>query len=69
VRVSLVEPGAVSTELAGHNKPEVLQGIWARFGDLDRLQAEDIAEAVSFLVTRPRHMAINEILIRPTEQV
>ncbi|MDX6255400.1 MAG: hypothetical protein QOJ11_1734 [Frankiales bacterium] len=69
VRVSLVEPGAVSTELAGHNKPEILQGIRARFGDLDRLQAEDIAEAVSFLVTRPRHMAINEILIRPTEQV
>jgi NADP-dependent 3-hydroxy acid dehydrogenase YdfG len=69
VRVSVVEPGAVSTELAGHNKPEVVEGMRARFGDLELLQAEDIAEAVSFVVTRPRHMSVNEILIRPTEQV
>ena len=69
VRVSVIEPGAVSTELAGHNKPEIVQGMQARFGDLERLEAEDIAEAVAFVVTRPRHMAINEMLIRPTEQV
>jgi NADP-dependent 3-hydroxy acid dehydrogenase YdfG len=69
VRVSVVEPGAVATELAGHNKPEILSGIRARFGELERLQAEDIAEAVSFVVTRPRHVAINELLVRPTEQV
>jgi NADP-dependent 3-hydroxy acid dehydrogenase YdfG len=69
VRVSVVEPGAVSTELAGHNKPDVLEGIQARFGQLERLEAEDIAEAVSFIVTRPRRMSINEIVIRPTEQV
>jgi NADP-dependent 3-hydroxy acid dehydrogenase YdfG len=69
VRVSMVEPGAVATELAGHNKPEILEGMNARFGDLERLEAQDIAEAVSFIETRPRHMAINEILIRPTEQV
>jgi NADP-dependent 3-hydroxy acid dehydrogenase YdfG len=68
VRVSLVEPGAVATELAGHNRPEVLEGIWARFGELEQLQAADIADAVSFIVTRPRHVAVNEILIRPTEQ-
>jgi NADP-dependent 3-hydroxy acid dehydrogenase YdfG len=69
VRVSLVEPGAVATELAGHNKPEVLEGMRARFGDMERLQAEDIADAVSFIVTRPRHAAVNEVLIRPTEQL
>ncbi|MDX6204112.1 MAG: hypothetical protein QOF39_169 [Frankiales bacterium] len=69
VRVSMVEPGAVATELAGHNRPEVLEGIRARFGELEQLQAEDIADAVSFIVTRPRHVAVNEILIRPTEQV
>lgn len=68
VRVSVIEPGAVSTELASHNRPEVLEGMRARVGTIDRLQAEDIAEAIAFVVTRPRHMAINELLVRPTEQ-
>jgi NADP-dependent 3-hydroxy acid dehydrogenase YdfG len=66
VRVSLVEPGATATELAGHNRPEVLDGLRSQFGQ--RMDAEDIADAVSYIVTRPRHVAINEILIRPTEQ-
>jgi NADP-dependent 3-hydroxy acid dehydrogenase YdfG len=35
---------------------------------MERLNAEDIAQAVLFMVTRPRHVAINEILVRPTEQ-
>jgi NADP-dependent 3-hydroxy acid dehydrogenase YdfG len=68
VRVALVEPGAVSTELAGHNRPEILEQISQRFGSIDRLQAEDIADAIAYIVTRPRHVAINELLIRPTEQ-
>jgi NADP-dependent 3-hydroxy acid dehydrogenase YdfG len=68
VRVSLVEPGAVATELQGHNRPEVREQIEKRFEDMDILQAEDIADAVAYLVTRPRHVAVNEILIRPTEQ-
>jgi NADP-dependent 3-hydroxy acid dehydrogenase YdfG len=68
VRVSLVEPGAVSTELSSHNRPEVLEEIKGRFGDIERLEADDIADAISYIVTRPRHMAINEILVRPTEQ-
>jgi len=68
VRVSLVEPGAVETELAGHNRPEVLAGLRQRFASMDRLQVDDVADAVGYIVTRPRHVAINEILIRPTEQ-
>ena len=68
VRVSLVEPGAVSTELAGHNRPEVLEGLAKRFADMERLTSEDIADAIAYVVTRPRHVAINEILVRPTEQ-
>ena len=68
VRVSLVEPGAVATELASHNRPEVQETISQRFGDIERLEAEDIAEAISFIVTRPRRTAVNEMLIRPTEQ-
>ena len=68
VRVSLVEPGATVTELSGHNRPEVLQGIQKRFDRVERLQAEDIADTIGYIVTRPRHVAINEVLVRPTEQ-
>jgi NADP-dependent 3-hydroxy acid dehydrogenase YdfG len=68
VRVSLVEPGAVITELSSHNRPEVLEEIKGRFGEIERLEADDIADAISYIVTRPRHVAINEILVRPTEQ-
>lgn len=39
-----------------------------RFEDMDVLQAEDIADAIAYAVTRPRHVAVNEILVRPTEQ-
>jgi NADP-dependent 3-hydroxy acid dehydrogenase YdfG len=68
VRVSVVEPGAVSTELSSHNRPEVLEEIKGRFGEIERLEATDIADSISFIVTRPRHVAINEILVRPTDQ-
>ncbi len=66
VRVSLVEPGATATELASHNRPEVLEGLRGQFGL--RMEAADIADAISYIVTRPRHVAVNEMLIRPTEQ-
>jgi NADP-dependent 3-hydroxy acid dehydrogenase YdfG len=68
VRVSLVEPGAVTTELSSHNRPEVLEAIKGTFGKIERLEADDIADTISYIVTRPRHVAINEILVRPTEQ-
>jgi NADP-dependent 3-hydroxy acid dehydrogenase YdfG len=68
VRVSLVEPGAVGTELSSHNRPEIREQIQQRFGEVERLRSQDIAETISFIVTRPRHMAINEVLVRPTEQ-
>ena len=68
VRVALVEPGAVSTELIGHNRDEVRETIEQRFADMERLEAPDIADAIAYVVTRPRHVAINELLVRPTEQ-
>jgi NADP-dependent 3-hydroxy acid dehydrogenase YdfG len=69
LRVSLVEPGAVETELGSHNRPpEVREGLAKRFGNMERLQSQDIADAVLYVVTRPRHMSVNEILVRPTEQ-
>ena len=68
VRVSVVEPGAVSTELSSHLRPEVREQVVKRFGHIERLQAEDIADAIAYIVTRPRRVAVNELLIRPTEQ-
>ena len=68
VRVSVVEPGVTETELAGHNRPEVLDQMNRRFGDIRRLQAADIAEIIAFIVTRPQHVIINELMVRPTEQ-
>lgn len=68
VRVALVEPGAVATELQSHNRPEVKEEIEKRFTDMEILEAEDIADAIAYVVTRPRHVAVNEVLIRPTEQ-
>ena len=68
VRVSLIEPGATSTELASHNRAEVLETMRARFAGIERMEADDIADAITYVVTRPRHVAVNEMLIRPTEQ-
>jgi NADP-dependent 3-hydroxy acid dehydrogenase YdfG len=66
VRVSLVEPGATATELASHNRAEVLETIKSQFGQT--MTADDIADAIVYIITRPRTVTINEILIRPTEQ-
>jgi NADP-dependent 3-hydroxy acid dehydrogenase YdfG len=67
VRVALMEPGAVDTELTHHLRPEVRDSL-AQSG-FPKLQSDDIADAIVYMVTRPRHMGINEMLIRPTEQV
>lgn len=67
VRVSLVEPGAVKTELRSHLRPEI-RNQPSMFDEIETLEAEDIADAIAYIVTRPRHEAVNEILIRPTEQ-
>jgi NADP-dependent 3-hydroxy acid dehydrogenase YdfG len=68
VRVTLVEPGATATELAFHNRPEILEGMAQTFGGIEILHAEDIAEAIRYAVTQPRRVAVNEVLVRPTEQ-
>jgi NADP-dependent 3-hydroxy acid dehydrogenase YdfG len=69
VRVTLIEPGAVDTELAGHNRPEVLEQIRQRFANIERLTAEDIANAVLYAIAQPPHVSINEVLVRPSGQV
>ena len=54
VRISLVEPGATMTELASHNRPEVLESLRGQFGQI--MEADDIADAIGYIVTRPRHV-------------
>jgi NADP-dependent 3-hydroxy acid dehydrogenase YdfG len=68
VRVSVVEPGAVATELTTHLRPEIFQASRARFEGVEPLQSADVADAIAYIVTRPRHVALNEVLIRPTNQ-
>jgi NADP-dependent 3-hydroxy acid dehydrogenase YdfG len=70
VRVAVVEPGAVATELGSHNRPEVRAEIIDPFhAQIEVLAAEDIADGVAYIVTRPRHAAISELFILPTDQV
>jgi NADP-dependent 3-hydroxy acid dehydrogenase YdfG len=68
VRVGLIEPGAVATELTDHLRDGVREQTKERFADVERLEAEDIADAIGYVVTRPRRVAVNEVLVRPTEQ-
>ena len=68
VRVSLVEPGAVITELPDHVRAEIRDQMMGRLTEIERLESEDIADAIAYIVSRPRRVAINELLIRPTEQ-
>jgi NADP-dependent 3-hydroxy acid dehydrogenase YdfG len=68
VRVIVVEPGAVATELVDHiTHGETKQGI-ERFYEATAITAGDIAEIIAFAVSRPRSVSLNEILVRPTAQ-
>lgn len=69
VRVAVIEPGFVATELPLHSRPEVLQRLAGGFDPGTPLDPADVAETIVHVVTRPRHMAVNEILLRPTEQL
>ncbi len=68
VRVSAVEPGLVHTELNKHLRQEVLVELEKRTAQMELMLPEDIADAIAYIVTRPRRVAINEMLVRPTNQ-
>jgi NADP-dependent 3-hydroxy acid dehydrogenase YdfG len=68
VRATLIEPGAVDTELSDHIRDGVREQVRERFADMQILDAADVADAIAYAVTRPSHVCLNEILIRPTEQ-
>jgi NADP-dependent 3-hydroxy acid dehydrogenase YdfG len=65
VRVSLLEPASVATELF---PPEVRRQHVQEQGAYERLIPEDVADTIGYMVTRPRHVAISELLVRPTQQ-
>jgi NADP-dependent 3-hydroxy acid dehydrogenase YdfG len=69
VRVTIVEPGAVATELPDHITDEDARESVSGLMTLERLQAEDIANAIVYTVTQPDRVSVNEILIRPTQQL
>jgi clavulanate-9-aldehyde reductase len=70
VRVVLIEPGMVDTELREHITDQAAKAaVEQRASETRQLQAADIARAVHYAVTQPEHVAVNEILIRPTDQV
>jgi NADP-dependent 3-hydroxy acid dehydrogenase YdfG len=69
VRSTIIEPGAVETELTDHIRDGVREQVRGRFADIKSLEAVDIADAIAYAVTRPSHVSLNEVLIRPTEQV
>jgi len=68
IRVTIVEPGAVATELQDHITDEDAREGLSGLLQLEILQAEDIANAIAYAVTQPPRVSVNEILIRPTQQ-
>lgn len=70
VRVVTIEPGMVDTELADHiGHDEIREMARKMAGSMRTLRAEDVAAAVVYAVGQPDHVAVNEILLRPTDQV
>ncbi|MFE2424358.1 SDR family NAD(P)-dependent oxidoreductase [Streptomyces hokutonensis] len=69
VRVSVLEPGAVDTELGSHNNETIHAEILEPFNEQhERLDPADIADGITYIVTRPRHASIAELWIMPTDQ-
>lgn len=68
VRVSLIEPGTVKTELVTHVRREIRQAAEQQVQSVEPMEPEDIADAVAYIVTRDRRVAVNEILVRASEQ-
>ena len=66
--VSVVEPGTVDTELVSHLREDVRRPARTQMESIEPLRPEDIADAVSYIVTRDRRVAVNEILVRAAEQ-
>ena len=68
VRVSVVEPGTVDTELVTHLRDDIRDAAQRQTGSIEPLSPDDIADAVAYIVTRDRRVAVNEMLVRASGQ-
>jgi NADP-dependent 3-hydroxy acid dehydrogenase YdfG len=68
VRVSVVEPGTVDTELMDHLGDETRSAVRHQVNGIEPLLASDVADAIAYIVTKPRRVAVNEVLIRAADQ-
>jgi NADP-dependent 3-hydroxy acid dehydrogenase YdfG len=68
IRVTCIEPGAVETELLESITDESMTGFIQATKNMETLRSDDIANAILYAVQAPRHVNVNEILIRPTAQ-
>lgn len=68
VRVGVLEPGAVATELVSHNNAQVRDELAASDAIPVPLQPEDIADGITYMVTRPGRSAVAELWAMPTSQ-
>ena len=68
IRVTCIEPGAVSTELLESITDESMTGFIQATKKMETLQSEDIVNAILYAIQTPSHVNVNEILIRPTAQ-
>jgi NADP-dependent 3-hydroxy acid dehydrogenase YdfG len=68
VRVSVIEPGNVDTELTSHTRDELRAGVEAQVRSVEKLQPEDIADSVAYVVTSNRRVAVNEVFVRAADQ-
>ncbi|WP_395244135.1 SDR family NAD(P)-dependent oxidoreductase [Agromyces sp. MMS24-K17] len=70
VRVISIQPGFVDTELTSHITDPTMQAAAAEIASSMRtLQPDDIAAAIVYALSQPEHVSVNEILVRPTDQV
>jgi len=68
IRVTSIEPGAVKTEFVSHMREEVRDAVATRLGDMVQLDPEDIAGAILYAITQPRHVNVNILTLYPTQQ-
>ena len=68
IRVTIISPGAVTTELGFSIKDESVRDTMLKMLDHDFLDASDIASAICYCIEQPDSAAVNEMIIRPTDQ-
>jgi NADP-dependent 3-hydroxy acid dehydrogenase YdfG len=68
IRVTVIEPGSVATDLRSHTRKEVLEKTLPAFKGVTPLDAADIADAVVWAIAQPPNVTVSELLVRPSAQ-